>query len=206
MRRRKELLEAEQKVYQLKELARSFNEKESSFQTTLHAHFDILKKAALLEAYMKEDDRKKGAYLIRKFNEIVYGQAKPDWNILYRTMNVTADEKVRVFQRKLCQKAKQDKSFKAYSLYDKVCQEHVLQEAYRRVKAGKQEYDGGGVEGVTFGMIEKDGLAQFLESIQEELRNKIYRPQAIRRVMIPKAGSKEKLPLGISKQWKQYKE
>lgn len=87
MRRRKELLEAEQKVYQLKELARSFNEKESSFRTTLLAHFDILKKAALLEAYMNENDRKKGAYLIRKFNEIVYGQAQPDWNILYRTMN-----------------------------------------------------------------------------------------------------------------------
>ncbi len=87
MRRKKELLEAEQKIYQLKELARSFDKKESSFRTTLLAHFDILKKAALLEAYMKEDDRKKGAYLIRKFNEIVYGQAKPDWNVLYRTMN-----------------------------------------------------------------------------------------------------------------------
>jgi len=111
--------------------------------------------------------------------------------------SVTADEEVRVFQRKLYQKAKQEKNFKAYSLYDKVCQEHVLQEAYRRVKAGKQEYDGGGVDGVTFGMIEKDGLTQFLKSIQEELRNKIYRPQAIRRVMIPKAGSKEKRPLGI---------
>jgi len=87
VQRKKEILEAEQKIYQLKELARSFDKKESSFRTTLLAHFDILKKAALLEAYMKEDDRKKGAYLIRKFNEIVYGQAKPDWNVLYRTMN-----------------------------------------------------------------------------------------------------------------------
>lgn len=87
MQRKKEILEAEQKIYQLKELARSFDKKERSFRTTLLAHFDILKKAALLEAYMKEDDRKKGAYLIRKFNEIVYGQAKPDWNVLYRTMN-----------------------------------------------------------------------------------------------------------------------
>ncbi|WP_423126723.1 hypothetical protein [Gaoshiqia sp. Z1-71] len=55
--------------------------------------------------------------------------------------SVTTDEKVRVFQRKLYQRAKQEKSFKAYSLYDKVCQAHVLREAYRRVKAGKQEYE-----------------------------------------------------------------
>ncbi len=111
--------------------------------------------------------------------------------------SVTADEKVRVFQRKLYLRAKQDKSFKAYSLYDKVCQEHVLHEAYRRVKSGKQEYDGGGVDKVTFGMIEKDGVTQFLAGIQNDLTNKTYRPQAIRRVMIDKAGSKEKRPLGI---------
>ena len=111
--------------------------------------------------------------------------------------SVTADEKVRVFQRKLYLRAKQDKSFKAYSLYDKICQPHVLHEAWRRVKSGKQEYDGGGVDKVTFGMIEKDGVTQFLTGIQNDLANKTYRPQAIRRVMIDKAGSKEKRPLGI---------
>ena len=111
--------------------------------------------------------------------------------------SVTADEKVRVFQRKLDLRAKQEKSFKAYSLYDKICQPHVLFEAWRRVKSGKQEYDGGGVDKVTFGMIEKDGVTQFLTDIQNDLTNKAYRPQAIRRVMIDKAGSKEKRPLGI---------
>ena len=111
--------------------------------------------------------------------------------------SVTADEKVRVFQRKLYLRAKQDKSFKAYSLYDKISHEHVLVEAYRRVKTGKQEYDGGGVDGLTFGMIEKNGLSQFIADIQNDLRQKQYRPQAIRRVLIPKAGSKEKRPLGI---------
>jgi group II intron reverse transcriptase/maturase len=110
---------------------------------------------------------------------------------------VTADEKVRVFQRKLYLRAKQDKSFKAYSLYDKICQPHVLHEAWQRVKTGKQEYDGGGVDKLTFGMIEKKGVSLFLSDIRKDLLNKTYRPQAIRRVMIDKAGSKEKRPLGI---------
>ena len=113
--------------------------------------------------------------------------------------SVTTDEKVRVFQRKLYLRAKQDKSFKAYSLYDKICQPHVLQEAWRRVKSGKQEYEGGGVDKVTFGMIEKAGVNQFLSDIRNDLLSKTYRPQAIRRVMIDKAGSKEKRHLGIPK-------
>ncbi|MGQ7871371.1 group II intron reverse transcriptase/maturase [Sunxiuqinia sp. sy24] len=111
--------------------------------------------------------------------------------------SVTTDEKVRVFQRKLYLRAKQEKSFKAYSLYDKICQPHVLQESWRRVKTGKQECHGGGVDKLTFGMIEKAGVTQFLTDIRNDLLNKTYRPQAIRRVMIDKAGSKEKRPLGI---------
>ncbi|WPP51754.1 hypothetical protein [Catalinimonas niigatensis] len=39
------------------------------------------------------------------------------------------DERVRVFQRKLYLKAKQEKDFKAYSLYDKVCLDYVLIES-----------------------------------------------------------------------------
>jgi group II intron reverse transcriptase/maturase len=73
----------------------------------------------------------------------------------------------------------------------------VLREAWRRVKTGKQEYEGGGVDKQTFGMIEEAGVDRFLTEIREELINKTYRPQAIRRVMIDKAGSKEKRPLGI---------
>ncbi len=84
---KKELLEAEQKIYQLKELARSFNEKENSFRNILLEHFGILKKAALLEGYLKDVERKQGQHLIKKFNEIVYGQESLDWDMLYRVMN-----------------------------------------------------------------------------------------------------------------------
>jgi hypothetical protein len=45
------------------------------------------------------------------------------------------DEKVRVFQRKLYIRAKQEKGFKAYSLYGKLCEDITLLEAYRRVKS-----------------------------------------------------------------------
>jgi group II intron reverse transcriptase/maturase len=136
----------------------------------------------------------KGLYFREAFME--RRQLNIDKNLPVKPL-VTTDEKVRVFQRKLYQRAKHDKSFKAYSLYDKICQPHVLQEAWLRVKTGKQEYDGGGVDKITFGIIEKAGVNQFLIDIRNELINKTYRTQAIRRVMIDKAGSKEKQPLGI---------
>jgi RNA-directed DNA polymerase len=108
-----------------------------------------------------------------------------------------ADEQVRVFQRKLYLLAKQERAFKAYSLYDKLYQSHFLTEAYRRVRAGKQADDGGGVDGQTFQQIEEQGLDRFLGEIRQSLLDRSYRPQAVRRVMIPKAGTDKLRPLGI---------
>ncbi len=51
-----------------------------------------------------------------------------------RKSEMTDDERVRDFQRKLYRKAKQEKSFRFYVLYDKVRQAYFLREAYRRVK------------------------------------------------------------------------
>jgi len=84
---KRKLKETEQKVQKLKKLANSFNKKEESFRTVLLRHFDILKKAALLEGYLKEDDKKKGKHLLLKFNEIVYGHKNLDWELLYKTLN-----------------------------------------------------------------------------------------------------------------------
>jgi DNA-binding CsgD family transcriptional regulator len=84
---KRKLAEAEQKIYHLKELAQSFNKKENSLRNILLQHFDILKKTALLEGYLKEDDKKKGKHLIQKFNEIVYGRENLDWDLLYKTLN-----------------------------------------------------------------------------------------------------------------------
>lgn len=98
-----------------------------------------------------------------------------------------------MLQRKLYLKAKQDKAFKFYVLYDKVRLEYFLWEAYRRVKA-----NGGspGVDRMNFDQIEKAGLPAFINGIKEELINKTYKAQAVRRVYIPKANGKLR-PLGI---------
>ncbi|MCG6188587.1 tetratricopeptide repeat protein, partial [Maribellus maritimus] len=83
----RKLEEAELKIYQMKEMARGFNEKENSFRNVLIRHFDILKKAALLEGYLKEEEKIRGKNLLKKFNEIVYGQKKLDWDLFYQTLN-----------------------------------------------------------------------------------------------------------------------
>ena len=110
-----------------------------------------------------------------------------------RTPVLSTDERVRMLQRKLYLKAKQDKTFKFYVLYDKVRLDYFLWEAYHRVKA-----NGGapGVDGVNFDQIEKAGLPEFINGIKEALINKTYKAQAVRRVYIPKANGKLR-PLGI---------
>lgn len=102
-------------------------------------------------------------------------------------------ERVQDFQRKLYRKAKQEKDFRFYVLYDKVRLKHFLTESYRRVRA-----NGGapGVDGVTFEEIEKQGLDILIKSIQKELEEETYKPRPVKRVMIPKANGKMR-PLGI---------
>ena len=52
------------------------------------------------------------------------------------------------------------------------------------------------MDGQAFEKIESRGLAEWLTGIRQELRNKTYQPQPVRRVMIPKPGGGER-PLGI---------
>ena len=106
---------------------------------------------------------------------------------------MTDDERVRDLQRKLYRKAKEEKSYRFYVLYDKVCLPYVLREAYRRVKANR---GAPGVDGVTFKALEAEGEGEFLEAIRKELVEKNYHPSPVKRVMIPKANGKTR-PLGI---------
>lgn len=82
---------------------------------------------------------------------------------------------------------------KWYSLMDKVYALPNLLAAFKEVKA-----NGGaaGVDRQTIEMYEKH-LEENLGRVAEALKSGRYQPRAIRRVWIPKPGSKEKRPLGI---------
>lgn len=105
----------------------------------------------------------------------------------------TDRDKVRLLQLQLYDKAKQDKGYCFYVLYDKIFQLHTLRLAYAKVRSN------GGVAGVdkqSFKQIEDYGLGRFLEELSEELRKQSYHPEAVKRVWIEKPGG-GKRPLGI---------
>lgn len=107
--------------------------------------------------------------------------------------NLQTPEKVRKLQRALYAKAKESPGYRFYLLYDKVYRADLLEHAYRCCK----DNDGAaGVDGERFEDIEANGRERWLGERSQELREKRYRPQAVRRVWIDKGGGKKR-PLGI---------
>lgn len=80
-----------------------------------------------------------------------------------------------------------------FSLIDKVFSLSNLESAHQRVKRNR---GGAGVDHVTIAQF-THGLERNLEVLSMSLKDGSYRPQAIRRMWIPKPGSSEKRPLGI---------
>lgn len=108
-------------------------------------------------------------------------------------MSLATPTKIQTLQRKLYEKAEKEPEFRFYLLYDKVRRADILEFAYRLCRANR---GAAGVDGVTFRDIEAEGLESWLSTLADELREERYRPQAVRRVMIPKASGGER-PLGI---------
>src|SRR5260221_7506234 len=106
-------------------------------------------------------------------------------------MSLTTPSKIRELQIKLYRKAKNEPEFRFYQLYDKVYREDILSHAYALAKANN---GAPGVDGESFQDIESGGLGEWMNGLREDLRNKTYRPQPVRRVMIPKPGGGEGAP------------
>jgi RNA-directed DNA polymerase len=102
-------------------------------------------------------------------------------------------EKVWKLRETLRAKAKRAPSYRFYALYDKMYRRDVLGYAYACCLANQ---GAAGVDGQTFDHIEAYGEERWLDELAEELRKQSYRPQAVRRVYLPKPDGKQR-PLGI---------
>ncbi len=108
---------------------------------------------------------------------------------------LTTPESIRTLQRKLYRKAKQESACRFHALYDKVYRADILSYAYDLVRANKGS---AGIDGVNFEDIEaKEGVAAFVAELAETLRSKRYKPDPVKRVMIPKGG-RQSAPVGDS--------
>lgn len=105
----------------------------------------------------------------------------------------TPKKRVRVLQRKLYLSAKTDPERSYGVLYDKVCSEDVLREAWRRVS---RKGGSAGVDGKSIKWIRAYGVGKYLEELRQVLVEEWYRPDKIRRVYIPKSPGRKR-PLGV---------
>src|SRR5450759_3951090 len=99
-------------------------------------------------------------------------------------MSLETPTKIRMLQRKLYQKAKEEPNCRFYLLYDKMYREDILAHAYALVKSNQ---GAPGVDGQSFWGIESLGLEEWLSGIRNDLRAKTYQPQAVRRGNDPEA-------------------
>ena len=82
---------------------------------------------------------------------------------------------------------------KWFSLIDKVRSGRTLGIAWEKVRSNAGAC---GVDGISVAFFEKDSQNRLL-AVKERLTKNEYEPKPIRRLYIPKPGSKEERPLGI---------
>jgi len=110
-----------------------------------------------------------------------------------RRSEIPNAERVATLQGKLYQKAKQEKEYRFYVLYDKMFIPYMLKEAWKQVSSNAGS---AGIDGMSIKDVQEYGAEKYLSELGEELRKQTYKPQAVKRVMIDKADGGER-PLGI---------
>jgi group II intron reverse transcriptase/maturase len=108
-------------------------------------------------------------------------------------MSLAPPASVQKLQTALHAKAKESPQQRFHALYDKVYRKDILAFAYACCRANK---GAAGIDGQDFADIEAYGLDRWLGELTQEIRNRTYRPAAVRRVYIPKPDGKQR-PLGI---------
>ncbi len=108
--------------------------------------------------------------------------------------NLATPKRVQKLQMALHAKAKAQAEYRFYALYDKISREDILAHAYAQCRSNK---GAPGVDGQDFADIDAYGVERWLAELALALGEETYRPEPIRRVLIPKANGKLR-PLGIS--------
>lgn len=101
--------------------------------------------------------------------------------------------KVRQLQRQLWAAAKRAPARRFHALYDQMCRDDVLHEAWKRVRRNR---GAAGIDRETIQHVEQYGVQRFLQELGEVLRAGEYGAQVVRRVYIPKTNGGQR-PLGI---------
>jgi RNA-directed DNA polymerase len=110
-----------------------------------------------------------------------------------RLGNLVTPSNLQKLQTALHAKAKAEPEFRFYALYDKIYRDDTLAYAYACCSANK---GAAGVDDQGFEEVEAYGVERWLGELAQALREESYRPEAVRRVYIPKPNGKLR-PLGI---------
>lgn len=111
------------------------------------------------------------------------------------SQEIATPDKLRHLQDTLYRKAKAEPAYRFWSLYGDLTRRDLLEHALRLVarNGGAPGVDGESLAHVT---AAPDTQARWLDAVQQELKDKTYRPAPVRRVWIPKSNGSQR-PLGI---------
>src|ERR1700757_4045865 len=98
-----------------------------------------------------------------------------------------ASSSLQDLRRGIYVKAKAEPSWRFWGLYVHICKMETLREAYA---LARKNNGAPGIDGVTFEVIETQGVEKFLEQIRDELIERTYVPLRARRRERPKDGGK----------------